>query len=148
MAIIDKLNNITNVKEQLRTLGEISEEEPFKNYPTILGEKISNGSEDDVLKIRTIDGKTDLNHLFFKYTDKFNGYINGDAAILVQKVNDEIMSYLKKKDFGNISSMVSTFSNWNFGSAQYVNYDIDISNFKFASNGKIIFDSCFSSRIF
>lgn len=147
MPTSEKLDNIIKTKEAIRIAAGISEEELFKNYPTKIQEKINSigTSEDELLKMRTINNKLYLNRIFTYFPTIFNGIIV-DAYDLVQKVQNSIILWCKENNLKNIYNMDYAFSYWNYGSQSYVNYDLDISNWEFTD--KCILSYCFYTSYF
>lgn len=154
MSIASKSNYIietkNQIKEAIKEKGvEVSDTDTFRSYADKIreiqsGEEIE-GQIDELLKLRAMNGKLYLSYFLDHFVQVYAGVI-GDATQVCQLVQNGVINWCKNNTLENIAKMDYAFSYWNYGLAQYINYDLDISHWSF--DDKITFANCFFSSFF
>ncbi len=144
MSIATKLQKLKETKEALRIIAEATAEEAFSSYPAKIQEKI-NSDTDELIKLRTINNELNLAYFFYCYPNIYANKISS-ANDLVQKVQNSAINWCKNNNLKKIYNISNMFAGWNYGAQQYVNYDLDISNWSFSQTVEV--NNCFGNSFF
>lgn len=150
MSLADKLNYLLETKRQIKEAIKskgvaVSDADTFRSCANKILEIQSSGSSDELIKLRTINNELNLAYFFYCYPNIYANKISS-ANDLIQKVQNSAVNWCKNNNLRNIYNISNAFAGWNYGAQQYINYDLDISNWSFSEI--VDTNNCFGNSFF